>query len=155
MQYVILSPDGTKVELVFGGPQAVTSDKPGYAAIEDTDARYLAFVAPTPTLVQQAQAMLAAGIEIVSTSTPSINGTYAWDPAARATIAEVVAGINAGDGFPGGGSSFVYPLPGGATFPSTAVFMAFAKAMRDFIYAVSTVAATNAGTLPTLPVTIA
>jgi hypothetical protein len=58
-QYVQLSADTTKVVTLFAGPQAVTSDKPGYAEIEETDARYLAF--QTAQEAHAAAASLIAG----------------------------------------------------------------------------------------------
>jgi hypothetical protein len=107
---------------------------------------------PAPTLAQQASAMLAAGCAIASTATPAVNGTYALDTASRAAFGEVVAGINTGDGLPGGGSSFIYDDPCGAhTFTTTAEVLAVGKGMRDFIYAAMQVIAGRSITLPAQP----
>jgi hypothetical protein len=48
MKYVVLSPDAQAVTMVFASPQS--PDMPGYAEIDDTDSRYLAFVAQRPLI---------------------------------------------------------------------------------------------------------
>src|SRR5689334_13955906 len=64
---------------------------------------------------------LRAGIQIASTGTPALDGTYSLDPVSRANIAAIYAGIKGGDGLPGGGASFVYTDPlGSHTFTATA-----------------------------------
>lgn len=95
-----------------------------------------------PTLAQQVAALLNAGCVIASTASPGVNGTYAVDPTSRATLAEIVAGINAGDGLPGGGASFIYDDACGAhTFAATGTVtaamqvVAVGKGLRDFVYA--------------------
>lgn len=109
-----------------------------------------------PTLAQQAASLLAAGLTIASTGTPAIDGVYACDPATRATIAEVVAGINAGDGFPGDGPTFDFVLANGdvVTFPATSVFLTAARAVRNFIYACAQVINGRSDVLPSASVTI-
>jgi hypothetical protein len=98
---------------------------------------------------QFAQA-LAAGIAIVSTSTPTLNGAYAIDTAAVSVIDGIYAGIRGGDDLPGGGATFSYRDIAGAPHDfSEATFAAFAKAVRDYRYALSE------GQAPAQPVTIA
>lgn len=113
-------------------------------------------VAPVLTLAQQAALLLTAGLTIASTGTPAIDGVYGCDTETRATIAEVTAGINAGHGLPGGGSTFDFNLRNGTgvTFPATAVFLAAAVAIRDFVYGCSQVVNGRSGTLPSASVTI-
>ena len=128
------------------------SPEPGWSATEMAGVwTFTAVVVSAPTLAQQAAAAMV-GIAVASAGTPAVSRTYAMDPASRATLAEVVAGINAGDGFPGGGSTFTLIDPlGTVVFPSTAVFLAVAKALRDTFYALSLIANSAAGAAATLP----
>lgn len=129
------------------------SPEPGWSATEMAGVWTFTApaAAPAPTLAQQAAAAMV-GIAVASAGTPAVSRTYAMDPASRATLAEVVAGINAGDGFPGGGSTFTLIDPlGTVVFPSTAVFLAVAKALRDTFYALSLIANSAAGAAATLP----
>lgn len=106
--------------------------------------------APTPATPEQIYALaVSKGIAIVSTSTPSLNGTYAIDGAAVQNISGVYSGIKDGDGLPGGGTSFNYPDASGAMHGFTATtFPPFARAVRDYLYALSQ------GQAPAQPVTI-
>ena len=111
---------------------------------------------PAPTLAQEAAAMLAAGIQIVSTSTPALDGTYPVDDATWSEMAGILAGLGAGLTVPGGGSTFNWPDAGGAPHAFTAAeFKALAQATMNFVYALDAIVKSNSGTLPTQPVTIA
>lgn len=110
-----------------------------------------------PTLVQQAYALVAGGLTIVSTGTPGINGVYACDAATRATIAEVVTGIAASHGFPGNGPTFDFALADRTTivtFPTTLAFVTVGVAIRDFVYACFQVINGRSVTLPSATVTV-
>ena len=112
------------------------------------------FTAPAaPTVAQQAQALLAAGAcQIASTGTPAIDGTYAIDANSRAMLGEIIAGINAGDGLPGGGASFIYDDAQGAhSFTEGSQVLAVGKGLRDFIYAAMQVVQGRAEALPAQP----
>jgi hypothetical protein len=86
----------------------------------------------------QIAALLTAGLQITSTSTPARSGTYAVDDSAKANIDGIYSGIKDGDGLPGGGTTFNYPDIGGVMRPFDAPsFSAFAKAVRDYLYSVS------------------
>lgn len=105
--------------------------------------------ADVPPPVPPAPDPLAAGLAIVSTGTPALNGTYAIHEQAQQNIVAVVTGINAGQGLPGGGATFVYRDTLGGHGPFTAdQFIALAKTVRDFVYALS------GGAAPTQPVSI-
>lgn len=111
---------------------------------------------PVLSLSQQAARMLGQGCIIESVSIPALNRTYAVDAASRATIAEVVAGINGGDGFPKGNPTYNYTDSFGTTvFPSTASFMTVARALRDWLYDVYEVINGRSDTLPSQTVQIA
>lgn len=105
---------------------------------------------PVTSLRDLVAATMAAGCQIASTGTPAVNGTYKVDAPAKATIDGIYAGIKGGDGLPGGGATFNYADIGGQDHPFDApTFLDFAKAVRDFLYALSQ------GRVPTQPVTIA
>jgi|SRR5579885_1108394 len=105
-------------------------------------------------------AKIAAGIQIVSTGTPALSGTYAVTDAAIGKLDGIIAGINAGKGLPGGGGTFNYPDVTGAmhAFDATSI-VNLAAALRDYLYAlIQTEAALiggHAAEWPSLPVTIA
>jgi hypothetical protein len=130
--------------------------QPGWTATETAGVwTFAAPVVPTPTLAQQAQAMLDSGLQIVSTGTPALNGTYACDPATYQRVGGIVAAIGASLGLPGGGGTFNWPDISGTPHSfSAANFSALAKAMMDFEYALNTIIGANSGTLPSQPVTI-
>jgi hypothetical protein len=134
------SPDGT---LTF--MPAMTS-----AEISAVEAVYAAHNPATPDPIAAANALVVAGIPIVSTSTPALNATYAIDTASKTVIDGIYSGIKDGDGLPGGGATFNYPDIVGAPHAfSAATFPGFAKAVRDYLYAISQ------GSVPATPVTIA
>ena len=117
---------------------------------------FAAPVAPKPTLAQQAQAMLSAGCQIASTGTPALNATYAVDSLSQMHVVAVETSIAAGKGLPGGGGTVNWPDVTGALHAFTAAnFSDFAAALRDFVFALSAIVASNSGTLPAQPVTIA
>ncbi len=111
---------------------------------------------PAPTLSQQAQAALAAGMQLASTGTPALNATYPCDAATFQQVAGIVAAIGAGLGLPGGGATFNWPDASGTPHAFTAAsFSAFAKAMMNFLYALNAIVGSDSGTLPAQPVEIA
>ena len=117
---------------------------------------FTAPAAPAVTLATQAAAMLASGIQIPSTSTPALNGTYAVDPATYQRITGIVAAMAGGLGLPGGGATFNWLDVSGVPHQFGATeFSAFAKAVMNFEYALNAIIGSNSGTLPTQPVAIA
>jgi len=96
------------------------------------------------------EAAIPAGVAVVSTGTPTLNGTYSLSDAARGNIAATYVSIKNGDGLPGGGESFQYPDHGMVfhTFTAT-TFVPFAIAVRDYYYY-----ALTQGQSPAQPVTI-
>ncbi len=124
-----------------------------------------AFVAPpttTPpalTPAQQAANAIAAGIQIVSTSTPTLNGTYALDAISLSDINGLVTGIMLNGSFPDSQSTYIYHDSSFTphTFPSIAAFKAFATAVLNFSSQVIQYAKSGGtlGAIPSNPVTIA
>lgn len=106
-------------------------------------------IPPHLTPEQEAALLVAAGLQIVSTGAPALNGTYAIGVESKANIDGIYAGIKNGDGLPGGGTTFNYrDVAGNAhTFDATS-FSNFAKAVRDYLYSI------DQGTPQTLPITI-
>ncbi|GAB2877661.1 hypothetical protein GCM10027093_11200 [Paraburkholderia jirisanensis] len=77
--------------------------------ISAIEAVYAAHNPAAIPLVQQAAMQLASGIQIVSTSTPTLDGTFACDSLSQADIVAIETSLNAGKGFPGGATTFNYP----------------------------------------------
>jgi hypothetical protein len=92
---------------------------------------------PAATPQTNYAAAIAAGLTIVSTATPALNGVYAVDPSvAGVNINSIIGGINANIGLPGGGSSFTYFDMSNAPHSFTqAQFLTLAQAIRDYVYA--------------------
>lgn len=85
-----------------------------------------------------------AGIQLQCVSNPALNGNYKIDPNHTADIAGIYAGIKGGDGLPGGGSTFNYIDADNNVHAFNAdEFVAFAKGVRDYKYALSFGAAAN------------
>ena len=109
-----------------------------------------------PTLAQQAGAILMGGLELTSTGTPALNGTYACDTLTQMDIIAIETSLNAGQGFPGGANPFGFPDASGALHEFTsAEFTAFAAAIRNFVYSCKAVISGQSKTLPTATATIA
>jgi hypothetical protein len=114
---------------------------------------------PPPTLPQQMAAILNTGTcQVASASVPAISGAYAIDTASRATLAEIVAGINAGDGLPGGGTGFIYDDARGAhtfaasgTITAEAQVLSVGKGLRDYLYAANQVVQGRGTVVPAQP----
>lgn len=104
---------------------------------------------------QQYAALIGTGtVSVVSTGTPSLSGAYGITLNDKVNISSIVAGIGAGQGVPGSGSSFVYLDAAGAPHVFTAAqFLPFAKAIRDYVYSFA-MAAGGQGAVPTSPITI-
>lgn len=114
---------------------------------------------PAPTLAQQGAALINNGLTITSTGTPALDGVYTVAdsvPFGRQDIANEAQFVASFQEFTNGGTTLAWPLLSGAvvTFPSTAEFMAFAKAVAQFRAAILAAVATN-GTLPSNTTTIA
>lgn len=90
---------------------------------------------PAPTVQQQADAAIAAGLAIASTGTPAINGTYALDDGQQTNLANVSIYIAVNNRFPAGQSSLMLRLADGKliSIPSTAAWQAIATAIADYI----------------------
>jgi hypothetical protein len=105
-------------------------------------------------------AAIAAGCQIVSTANPStLDGTYPLDPLSVGKITAIAAGINAGKGLPGGGSTFnLLDVAGNAHPIGSGDFLNLAAALETYVYDCSVAEMTLLGghvaTWPTMPVTI-
>ena len=116
---------------------------------------------PQPAPDQQAATVIAAGIQITSTGTPALNGTYGIDADARANISGIVAGLAIGAGFPPADAATLdYGDIAGQVHTFTQdQFKNFAKAVRDYMYAIDvtlrTLAQGGNAAWPSAQVTIA
>lgn len=116
---------------------------------------FAAPVPPSPTVQQQAAAMLLGPVMVQCAAVPAINGLYPLDTVTQARITSIAAAINAGFGLPGGGDTFNWSDTSGTmhAWPA-AQFTEFAKASMDFVYAASQVAQGNGTALPSTTLTI-
>jgi hypothetical protein len=131
----------------------------GWPAVEIAGTwSYAPPTSPTPTIAQQATAMLNAGVQIISTAhAAALNGTYACDTVTQQKIAAISLYCLVNGNFPGGGTTYPWPDISGTfhTFPSVAEFQAFASAVANYVAALDFVIAGMSSTLPTNFVTIA
>lgn len=99
-----------------------------------------AYAAPAttpPTPAQQYAAAIARGLVVTSTSTPALNGTYGVSPNDQSDIAAEAQFVGLYQEFTNGQQTFAWADATGVlhTFPSTAAFMAFAKAAAQYVSA--------------------
>jgi hypothetical protein len=149
------------VTTVYGGPQAITTDKPGYQVIEDTDplwTAWLASQAAQATLAEaQAQFVLAgsAGVAITSTSTPALNANYGCQAQDEINLIGLQASILAGVPWLG----YYRNIAGAKVMMTAAQFTAVATAILNFIAAADnafeTAAAGGSASWPAATATIA
>lgn len=102
--------------------------------------------------------LLAAGINITSTSTPELDGTYSLTVQSQLDINAVETYILRNNTFPQGQTTTYWADKAGGIhqFPSVAVFNAFATALADFIDVVEDYqnSGGEVGSLPSPNVTI-
>lgn len=110
---------------------------------------------PAPTPQGNYAAAIAAGLAVISTATPALNGTYGVDPNVDGVnINSIVNGIAANLGLPGGGDTFAYFDMAHVPHVFTqAQYLSLAKAIRDYVYALDLYVA-GAGDQPTAAATI-
>jgi hypothetical protein len=103
------------------------------------------FVAPAV-----AKPLLENAMQVVSSSTPALNGYYSTDPATQQKVQAISLYISVNGKFPAGQAAMPWPDANGAMhqFQTTAQWQAFATAMGDFV------AAVDLGQTPVQPVTI-
>jgi hypothetical protein len=137
--------DGT-IEFFYDTPKAV---------VDGVSAVYEAHDPSVIPLASQARAAVTAGLQLVSEATPDLNATYAIDQVSRLDIIAIETGVNAGTGFPNGGSMFNYPDINGTLHAfSETNFREFAAAVREYVYALNAVLAGSATSLPDPKVSI-
>lgn len=100
-----------------------------------TDTRIQLYLNPAPTPEQAYATALAAGLTITSTSTPALNGVYSIGPVAQLNITSIASSIGSGQGFPDGGSTIQWLDSQSVAHEMTpAQFLAFADAVRNYVY---------------------
>lgn len=88
---------------------------------------------PTPTLAQQAQALLATGLEITSTGDGALDGTYPCGAAIQLQVNSEVTSILLNDTFTDGSTSLAWLDASGAPHEfSIAQFKTLATALAAF-----------------------
>jgi hypothetical protein len=118
--------------------------QPGYATeqISITDPTVIAFLARPP--------IMPTTIAVNSTSSPALNGSYAFDATTQSKMLAVSLYISVNGKFPAGQTTFPWPDASGAmhSFTTTAQFRSLATALADYATALVI------GQAPTAPVTI-
>jgi hypothetical protein len=111
---------------------------------------------PAPTLAQQAAVLLSGTLEVASTGTPALDGSYAIDVTTQSHISAEMLCVQVTGKFADGTTSIAWQDVGGVvhTFPSTASFQSFALAVAGFVAAAYKVINGASTTLPTASVTI-
>ena len=90
-----------------------------------------------PIRAQAGAAAFQSGVNLTSTGTPALNGNYACDLASQQAIAAIVASIGAGQGLPNALTAVQYFNSSGSSHSFTSAnFLAFASAVRDYVYGV-------------------
>ena len=139
--------------------------QPNWTAVETGGTwTFAAPVVPVPTNAQLAQAAydaaVAAGVQVTSTGTPALNGTYALDQTTLGRITAEQVYIATAGKFTNGSTTRAWLDAAGAphTFPSTAAFTAFAEAVAQYddalIAALDTGLAGGAWVAPAQPAAI-
>jgi hypothetical protein len=101
----------------------------------------LAFNIAAAEQAGQLDTILAAGLTITSTGTPSLNGTYGVGATEQANITAIASGLNAGK-VPDGGSTFEYLDATGTPHSFTSAdFINFASAVMNYVYETDLIAA--------------
>lgn len=123
-------------------------------------ATFHAPVAPTPTPTQVLAGKIAAGIQIQSTGTSSLNGTYPLDDGARENLTGILTDIANGLGLPLSASTVPWADINGTPHNFTAAQLQnFAVAVRDYRYGLQVtwnlLNNSQSASWPSLPVTIA
>jgi hypothetical protein len=104
----------------------------------------------TPDPAPPTPAVPPSSIQIVSTSTPAFNGTYAIDPATQRKVQAISLYIAVNGKFPAGQATQAWPDVNATMhqFQTTAQWQAFATAIGDFV------AGVDLGQTPVQPITI-
>lgn len=114
---------------------------------------------PSPTPDELLATKLGAGIELISTGTPSLNATYSISQDTQIQITGVLALLGVGQGLPNDAQTIPWPDISGAPHMFTAVaFQDFAAAISNYVFGLRTTWAVlkQGGPMPwpDLPVTI-
>jgi len=123
----------------------LTTDFPGFAA-----------ALAAATAASNALAAIAAGVEITSSGTPTLNGTYSVDADSTADINAVITYILVNGNFPGNSSTMKWADVDGDfhTFNDVATFKAFASAIANYVAQVTIYGAGGGGSLPSNQIAI-
>jgi hypothetical protein len=120
------------------------------ACIAGTYGAIGAYVAPTLTPQQQFNAAISAGVVVASSSTPSLNGTYGIASTDQSNISSEALFISTFQEFTTATDTIDWADASGAihTFPSTTLFMTFAKLVGQYVSACkqTLIALTSGGT---------
>jgi hypothetical protein len=149
-RYAVIDGSGNVANVIVA--DSSYSPAPGYSMVQSDTAgpgwkwsQSGGFVAPTAAIPN-----LASSMQLVSTSTPALNGLYATDTVSQQKVQAISLYIAVNGRFPAGQATESWPDANGVMhqFQTTGQWQAFATAMGDFV------AATDLGQTPTQPVII-
>lgn len=94
-----------------------------------------AYVAPKPTPNEQYVAAISKGLAVTCASTPALNGTYSIADSDQSNVNSEAQYITSFQEFTTGTQTMAWADAAGTphTFPSTVLFMQFAKACAQFV----------------------
>jgi hypothetical protein len=124
-----------------------------------SDARMTAYQNSTTTPAQTYAAAINGGLTVTSTSTASLNGTYAVDLQAQSNFAAIATSIAANQGLPNGASTITwYDISGAGHAFTAAQLLTLADAVRNYVYTLDytqkTLQSGGSATWPTASATI-
>ena len=147
------TPDGT---LPTGAVACTAAQAAAFGQMTLAGGAIVQGAAPTPSLAQQALALMSAGLTITSTGTPSISAVYPVTPAAQVKYASLQSVVAATGAFPGGATTQpILDAAGNFHSVTPAQFTEIALAVAAFATPLQLILDGHTGTaLPSASVTI-
>jgi hypothetical protein len=141
-------PDGSTVTATDQFEIGNQKYPPGW--LESAASADIAAAGITVTVVADPPAPPPTSVQVNSTSTPALDGVYAFDPLTQEKLMAVSLYIQVNGKFPDAQTAFPWADASGTmhNFPTTAQFQTFASALADYATALAI------GQTPMAPVTI-
>lgn len=143
-------PQGTVMQAPIAWDGVTAYSPPGMTVVPYSG--QVPYAPPAPP----AKPTAPTSVTVVSTEYPDLNASYGIAASDVVNITSVVAGVSAGQGFPGGASTLTWVDSTGAahTFQTTAEFVAFGAAIESYVYSLQLIGLGQQATLPTTPLQI-
>jgi hypothetical protein len=148
-----ITPDGT---IPAGAVQCTQEQYENCGQWTISNGAIVAYTAPAPSLAQQAQTALAAGLAVTSTATAALNGTYAVDATAQNHVMAEVTAIMLNGTFADGADTVAWLDISGASHTFTvAQFKTLASAISAYVANLTKCMLGQLAALPAATATIA